>query len=427
MKKIFLFLFLITFLTPSSAQKICSSDISNFWIAFDSLQKTDKNKREILNALFLNKKSDGLKSFMEIKNFGEDDYLYVMEKYPLFWNSIRANTIVNDTKIEKINKALKKLKKLYPHNLQGTIYFTLGTLKSGGTATNEDLLLGLEKIVGDKNTIVSEFENNELQKIFSYSSSSQLEQVTVHETVHLFQKEGEINVLAKAIKEGSCDFIAELTLNKKFTAHYINYGITNNEAIMSAFKQEMFSQNFSNWFYNYQNSKHPDLGYYVGYIISKKYYKNASHKKQAIKDIIDLDFNDEKAVLHFLEKSKYFKESIDVEQIKSTYKSNQPQIIRIQEFENGSENVSPDINKIQIVFSKPMQENISINFSKFGKEHFPLQKILGLNDTKTILTIETIALKPDTEYDFYITDRSTKSIDGYPFGAQEYKIAFKTK
>ena len=68
---------------------------------------------------------------------------------------------------------------------------------------NEDLLLGIEKIVGNKNTIVSEFENENLQKMFQFSKTTTIEQVTIHEFVHTFQKDGEINVLSKAIKEGS--------------------------------------------------------------------------------------------------------------------------------------------------------------------------------------------------------------------------------
>lgn len=263
--------------------------------------------------------------------------------------------------------------------------------------------------------------------MFQFSKTTTIEQVTIHEFVHTFQKDGEINVLSKAIKEGSCDFIAELTLNKKFNSHYIAYGFKNYEQIKLQFKSEMFSQNLGNWFYNSDVSKNPDLGYFVGYVISKKYYENAQDKKKAIKDIIELDFNNELEVLQLLEKSKYFDEKINVEQIKSTYKENQPKVLKVLEFENGHQNVKSDIKQIQIVFSKPMNNNISINFSKNGKEHFPLKRITGLDETKTILTLETIELKSDTEYDFYITNRGTKSSDGFPFVEQECKITFKTE
>ncbi|MGE8555462.1 MAG: hypothetical protein ACN6OB_16200 [Chryseobacterium jejuense] len=426
MKRILPALVLLTFFNYSNAQKIISTDINNFWLAYDSIQKNKSHKSEILETLFLNKKTDGLKAFMEIKKFGKEDYLNAIEKYPNFWNSIRPNTFMDAKKIKTINTAFKKLGKLYPNNTKGNIYYTIGALKSGGTTNNEDLLLGVEKITGNQNTVVSEFENENLRKMFLFTNPSQLEQVTVHEFIHTFQKDGEINVVSKAIKEGSCDFIAELALNKKFTAHYLDYGFKNYEKVRSDFKSEMFSKKLENWFYN-GNAKNPDLGYFVGYVISKRYYENSADKKAAIKTIIELDFNSEGGVLQFLAASDYFEDKKSAEQIRSEYKDHQPQLTKIIEFENGSQNVNVDTKKIQIIFSKPMNEKISINFSKNGKEHFPLKNIVGLDESKTILTLETTDLNSDTEYDFYITDRATKSEDGYPFDTGEYKISFKTE
>ena len=426
MKRTLVAFFVLAFFNSSYAQKIITSDIANFWMAYDSIQKTDGNKKVILQNLLLNKKSDGLKAFMEIKRFGEDDYLSAIEKYPKFWNSIRTNTLIDSKKIGNISKALKQLKKLYLHHSRGNIYYMIGTFKSGGTTNNEDLLLGIEKIVGDSNTIVSEFENANLKKMFLFSHSSQLAQITVHEFVHTLQKDGEVNVLSKAIKEGSCDFIAELSLNKKFSSSYLEYGFKNYDRIKSDFKKQMLSQNFGNWFYNSETSEHADLGYFVGYAITKKYYENAKDKKAAIKSIIELAYNSETAVLDFLANSRYFEEQIDVDNIRLAYKNSQPQVLKITEFENGNQYVDPGTKKIQILFSKPMNDKVSVDFSKFGKEHFPLKNILGFDQTKTILTLETTQLKPATEYDFYITDRATKSVDGYPFMEPSYKISFKT-
>lgn len=426
MKRILSALAVLAFSNGINAQKIISTDINNFWIAYDSIQKNNKDKSETIDRLFLDKKTDGLKAFMEIKKFGKDDYLNVIEKYPNFWNSIRPNTFIDSKKIKTINTAFKHFKKLYPNNSKGNIYYTIGTLKSGGTTHHEDLLLGVEKLTGNQNTDVSEFEKESLRKMFLFTNPSQLEQVTVHEFIHTFQKNGEVNVLSKAIKEGSCDFIAELALNKKFTAHYLDYGAKNYEQVQSDFRSEMLSQKFDNWFYN-SDAKNPDLGYFVGYVISKKYYENTADKKTAVKNIIELDFNNETAVLEFLIKSGYFEGQKDAQQIVSDYKSHQPKLIKIVEFENGNQQVNINTKQIHLLFSKPMNEKFSINFSKNGKEHFPLKNIVGLDASKTILTIETADLHYDTEYDFYITDRNTKSEDGYPFDTTEYKVFFKTE
>ena len=60
MKNILSTLIILTFFNNTNAQKIFTSDINNFWIAYDSIQRAENNKNEILEILFLNKKTDGL-------------------------------------------------------------------------------------------------------------------------------------------------------------------------------------------------------------------------------------------------------------------------------------------------------------------------------------------------------------------------------
>ena len=69
-----------------------------------------------------------------------------------------------------------------------------------------------------------------------------------------------------------------------------------------AFKNELCNQNIGGWLYNGYavKDKPPDLGYYLGYKIVESYYNNATDKKQAIIDIIELD-----NPIRFLELSKY--------------------------------------------------------------------------------------------------------------------------
>lgn len=110
MRKIISTLIILTFFNNANAQKIFTSDINNFWTAYDSIQKVNSNKSEILESLFLSKKTQGLNAFMQIKKFDKDDYLTAFEKYPKFWNSIRPNTLIDAKKIKTINKALTKLK-----------------------------------------------------------------------------------------------------------------------------------------------------------------------------------------------------------------------------------------------------------------------------------------------------------------------------
>ncbi|WP_246034269.1 Ig-like domain-containing protein [Empedobacter tilapiae] len=427
MNKLLKLILLIVLSTKMNAQQIITTDIDNFWIAYDSVNKVKENKTSVFKQLYLDKGTIGLKDFVKYKDFNEKNYVTAFAKYPEFWKSIRKNTLVSSKQIQKTEKALKEFKKLYSNQSKGNIYYTIGALRSGGMPNGADLIVGLEKVVGDKTTNTSEFENKTLQNMFQFSNPSLLGFVSVHEFIHTFQKGSEVNVLAKAIKEGSADFIAELALKEKYNSHYLDYGFKNFDLVRNQFKNQLFSQNYENWFYNSETNEHPDLGYFVGYVISKNYYANSKNKKQAIKDLIELNYEDEKAVFEVLNQSKYYSEVLNIEELKANYEKNQPRVVKIIEFENGAQKVDTTLKQIQIVFSKPLNDKVSINFSKNGKAHFPLNKIVGLNADKTVLIVETIDLQPNTLYDFYITNRSTKSLDGYPFIEEEYKIEFKTK
>ena len=68
----------------------------------------------------------------------------------------------------------------------------------------------------------------------------------------------------------------------------------------------MLGQETKNWLYNGNDAPNgnADLGYFIGYEICKSYYNNSKNKKQALKEIIELEYTKEN-VIKFLEKSKY--------------------------------------------------------------------------------------------------------------------------
>lgn len=427
--KLFLALLFITLNAFSQKKQIVlTADIDNFWNAYDNIQnEVDYTKKlKIINDLYVSKGTEGLKLFMHKRNFNDSMLVDVINKYPKFWNTIRPNTLIINNKISSIKKSIKKLKKLYPKLTETKIYFTIGAIKSGGTIVDNNLLMGTERIVGDLSTNTSELENQSLKNMFQKTNPNLIDHVTIHEYIHTQQKGEPTNVLSKSIKEGSCDFIAELILNKKLNSNYIEYGNKNYETVKSTFKIEMFTQNYNNWLFNSEKEEKADLGYFVGYEISKLYYNNSKDKKQAIEDIIELKFDNETEVEAFLKKSNYFSENINKEILIKQFKENQPYVVKIEPFSNEQINVDSELKQIKILFSKPMSEKISISISKNGKEHFPLKKIIGFENNNQTLVLE-ISLRPNTEYDFSITNKGTKSIDGFPFREEVYIIKFKTK
>jgi hypothetical protein len=72
--------------------------------------------------------------------------------------------------------------------------------------------------------------------------------------------------------------------------HLKIYGRTHDAEIWRDFEADMYKPDFSKWVYNATTTKDrpADLGYYVGYLITRAYYRNAKDKRQAVYDILNI-------------------------------------------------------------------------------------------------------------------------------------------
>lgn len=432
MKQVYTIIFSLLFTSAfaQNSNKIYTSDIDNFWIAFDSIQKTNDygKKLNFINELYIQKGTKGLHAFMKARNYNDTLYVKLINELPKFWKSVKPNTLTIKNKTTELNKAVENLKKLYPELKDAEMYFTIGGLRSGGTVTDNMVLVGAEIATGNSSADVSEFQNSWLKNVFEKQSLDNIVYLNIHEYIHTQQNGGNNRVLNQSIKEGSCDFIAELAIQQPIKTQYSTYGKNHEKEIKELFKKEMFSNNFTNWLYNgSQKNESADLGYYMGYEICKSYYNNSTDKSKAIKEIIELNYNDDKAVEDFLYKSKFFNEKINKRKLIKDYSKNLPYIVRIEPFKNRTENVNPELKELKITFSKEMNtEKFSISYSERGKEYFPITKVKGYeNNDKTLVVL--IDLKPNKEYEFIITNRSFISKDGYSLISEEYPVKFKTK
>jgi hypothetical protein len=307
--------YLFTSLQTPPKQRVFTSDIDNFWIAYDSVRTatTDSAKQlYFINSLYINKGTEGLKAFIKERDYSPELFLMLINKCPKFWNSIRANTLLVKSKAIEIDSCIDKFKILYPELKESRIFFTIGGLRSEGTTNGNLVLIGTEMAVADSSTDISEFQNeyrNWLGPVFKMQSTGNILSINIHEYVHTQQNGESSNLLGAAIIEGSCDFISELVIGKQIQRAYIDYGRTHEKEIKEKFKLEMHATDYSNWLYNGNNDNTmADLGYFIGYQICKYYYEISKDKKAAIKQIIELNYSDTSAVESFLKKSKYYTE-----------------------------------------------------------------------------------------------------------------------
>lgn len=110
------FIAFVCFLTCSfnvhaqNAPNVFTSDIDNFWIAFDSIQTIkEKDKQiELMKSLYTDKGTNGLKMFMELRKFDATRLVESINKYPKFWQSIKGNTLKIKQKIPAIEMYIQE-------------------------------------------------------------------------------------------------------------------------------------------------------------------------------------------------------------------------------------------------------------------------------------------------------------------------------
>ncbi|MGV3697382.1 DUF2268 domain-containing putative Zn-dependent protease [Flavobacterium sp.] len=407
MKRMLILSFLLIPLFGIS-QKIITTDIVNFWEAYDKIknEKDTVKQVETFKKLYISKGTPGLGGIMRARRYSAEEYVFAINHYPKFWQSIRANTLKSNQFSKEIHDGVQKLKDIYPDLKPVNIYFEIGALRTGGTTIDGMLLIGAEITLTDKSTFTAELDSRypHLRKHFDTEPINDVVFLNIHEYIHTQQKETIGNtLLAQTIMEGVAEFLAEIALNKKSPNPQIEFGYKNEKPIKVEYVKEMFSPNIYNWIMNDVNNKFAmrDLGYFVGYAICKKYYEMSSHKKAAVAKMIELDYNNESELIRFVEQSQYFEKPLSY--YKETFENSRPTIAKIKEFENNATDVNPGTKVFTLVFSKEMNPNYrNFEIGPLGENNLlRITKVIGFSEDKKSFQFEA-DLQPGKQYQLIV-------------------------
>jgi hypothetical protein len=299
-------------LEPENNKTVQTLDIDHFWEAFDNLAncRTHTDSVASFQKIYLDRATNGLLAFMEARDITAGKLVVNVAHFPLFFRSIRNNTYEVKKAIPLIEEVAAKFKEIYPGFQPFKVCFAVGVLNSGGTISDNYVLIGAEITTSTKDVDLTEFNNDAFSKVLAGEDNivQKMKNVVAHECVHTLQKTPYdknaigCGLLYSVMQEGFCDFISEIVTGGQINNVAHDYGNKHEKELWKEFKNEMCKDDAGNWLYNYSGVKDrpADLGYYIGYQIAKAYYQNAADKKQAISDIIEMN-----NPLHFLEISKY--------------------------------------------------------------------------------------------------------------------------
>ena len=325
-------LFFLFFGFKTTAQiKLHTEDLPRFYEAFDSVMTTTDNLKqtEFIQKLYVDKASGGLKVFMQLREINalelqkmiQNNKQKLIEKRPWILSVLKQQPV--------IEQKIERFKQLYPDFRDGDIYFCVGKNNSGGTIEDKTVFIGAEVLASNQenwaiSTVLHEFTHTQqwTQRNINRLKSSE---VLIKEYMG-----SHADLLGRCLEEGIADFMAELSYGENLAvtnpSGHTAFGLKNEQEIWRSFQKEMFLKFDGNggWLYGkreFNGQKVSDLGYFVGHQICKSYYNKAKNKKQALKQMLELNVTDE-AAQQFLMSSGYISKK-ETEKIKQLYKDSQ--------------------------------------------------------------------------------------------------------
>jgi hypothetical protein len=281
------------------AFRFISSDIGLFWNVVDRLPGTP-DPALLLEREYLDKGTAGLHGFI-FRRIGSGEKLHAaLTRYPRYYAAVRPHSL-QALKVEgEVRAAMRSFKGLYDKALFPDVYFVIGAMSSGGTASMDGLIIGTEVFSRAPDVPV-----DELSPAWRAGTkpASYLPSLVVHELMHFQQDNAGSSLLAAAIKEGAADFLASLLVKGNFNEHVYVYGYANEAQLKSEFAAAMDGAAYDGWLYSGAKveGRPNDLGYFMGFRICQAYYNRAADKRQAIVDILNV-----KDARRFLATSGYF-------------------------------------------------------------------------------------------------------------------------
>ena len=277
------------------ATEIVTADLNNFWIALDK-SGPDVNA-DAIDKYYLQPGSKGIKAFTEGRIKNSENLARVIRSHSKYYRSIKPSVDSIAGMKDQIIQALVKLKDFYPDAIFPPVYFVIGALNSGGTASNQELIIGAEM-----HGLTAQTPKDELSDWLKtvIKPVNQVPHIVAHELIHFQQNYEGGSLLAACVKEGAADFLAELISGKHINDHVHNFANPKEKELWEEFKTKMDDKDYKGWLYSTVEGRPNDLGYWMGYKITKAYFDQAPDKKVAVKEILNIkDFH------KFLDKSGY--------------------------------------------------------------------------------------------------------------------------
>ena len=251
---------------------------------------------------YISKFPDHLSSIQRNRVQGSKNLVLKILSHKEYFNSILKNLSEIEKTKPQLEEAYKKLIDLYPKAMLPDVHFIVGRLGFGGTITRAGLVIGLEMYSIDKNTPLHELDDWEKTVV---KSNENISYIIAHELIHFQQNlPPATKLLDRAIMEGSADFLGELISSGHVNEFTFDWAKSRKEILKEEFLDLKDDIDHTGWFAKNledKSNRPADLGYWIGYEITKSYYSKKENKLEAIQKILNI-----KDYESFVKESEFF-------------------------------------------------------------------------------------------------------------------------
>ncbi|MGI9552747.1 MAG: DUF2268 domain-containing putative Zn-dependent protease [Aurantibacter sp.] len=269
--------------------------MNQFWDYFERARKDSANAKAIFKE-FIFEGPRELRDFYVVRYENVDNmYGQMINAAPDYYEYLKGQFNPDSLTALKSKTAewMRNFKTLYPEAVFPKVFVVPGILNSGGTATEMGMFVGGD-MYGRSDSMPTQ-GLNDWQK-GAVMRFAELPGLTIHELMHFQQSYGDTEnaetVMGAIIAEGVCDFFVELSSGEQLKNGNLAY-LENPDhmaKILADLKEDLYTRDNSRWLYNGDIEDRPyDLGYTMGYLISKSFYENHKDKKQAVYELLNTD------------------------------------------------------------------------------------------------------------------------------------------
>jgi hypothetical protein len=273
---------------PTAAPEIHTEDVTRFYRIYDAAD--GHPTAEQLQRDYLDAGSEGLHQLAKLRNVTGVRIAETLAKSPQLYVEARRCMAVLPGVRQRVDVALRTLVRLYPQARTPPVTIVVSRGKPVGVGSPvTGLQIGLEALCS------AEWMNPNVEDRFVH--------VIAHEYAHVQQAVALVDneqptVLERSLIEGAAEFVAELTSGKTGYQHFAALTQGRERELETAFAADIDQTELARWVDNSTMEQGGDIGYWIGYRIVKAYYRRATDKQQALREILQL--SQPKA---FLEKS----------------------------------------------------------------------------------------------------------------------------